>query len=632
MRDITYLFHPWRTLSAQMMQAGEMPLWNSYAMGGMPFLANCQSAILYPFSIFFFFFPFVVALKLFHLFHYALAGIGFYLFARQIKLSIWASLSGGVLFGFNGYALTRLEFLSTLGSLIWLPWIFLFLKQSRNKQPWLQAIAGGIVISFSLFAGFPQILVLQLMAAGFYSLFCSSPDLRKYFFWGMAGLIFIFLAAAQWLPTAELLPHSIRGGEGVSYEEAGMYSLPVDTLLGLIVPSWMLHHPDSFSGEKYFWIWSGWWGGIVTLLLLFSFRAKNKKLLIFGWTLFFLGIVWSMGNQFDFFETLHKKIILFRLFRYPPVALYLTVTSVALLAAIGLSCFSKSAIPWRKFLVPLTGIVLTLELWIYSRNIQPTIFPEYYSVTFPAIQSVIQDEPGTVMLSPKLYRWRRLSGMTEVEAKMRFRAFLFDLTNLPYRLRTLIPSGEPLALKSFEKLSKKLNQTKSIEEAKPFFNLWNVTHFFTKDSLEKGWKLIATDKDLKAYKNLTTLDSAFALKKSEIDKLSPAEILRPSSLQLQNTKWMASFDLTDERIALFNVPFYPGWKLFCSSCSEPFSKHSPLQPAHGYFTSTQLTRGTHKLYLVYQPAVWRIALVLSLMSVGAITFLFFKKMHATLRP
>ena len=54
MRDLTYLFHPWRTLSAQFIQGGHLPLWNSYEMGGMPFLANGQSSILYPGTLLFY--------------------------------------------------------------------------------------------------------------------------------------------------------------------------------------------------------------------------------------------------------------------------------------------------------------------------------------------------------------------------------------------------------------------------------------------------------------------------------------------------------------------------------------------------------------------------------------------------
>src|SRR3990167_5769953 len=87
MRDLTYLFHPWRTLAAQFIQSGEMPLWNSYQMGGMPFHANGQSAVLYPGTLLFFFWGFVPALKIFHVVHYALASAGFFMLARKLVFS-----------------------------------------------------------------------------------------------------------------------------------------------------------------------------------------------------------------------------------------------------------------------------------------------------------------------------------------------------------------------------------------------------------------------------------------------------------------------------------------------------------------------------------------------------------------
>ncbi|MBI1979896.1 MAG: hypothetical protein HYS58_03960, partial [Elusimicrobia bacterium] len=273
MRDLTYLFHPWRALSSQMMQGGEMPLWNPYALGGMPFLANCQSSILYPFTLFFTHFHFSLALKLFHFFHYFLASLGFFLLARKLEFSRWIACAGAILFAYNGYLLTRFEFLSVLGGVIWFPWILLCFS--------VHPFPAVLTLSISFFAGFPQIFILQSGAALFYWLY---REQSKENVWKIAKTFFIFLCliGLHWIPTWELLLNSSRGAGGIPWEEAASYSFPPDGILGLISPFRILHHPDRFTGEKYFWIWSAWWGIAATFFIFCALASKKKKLLTYS--------------------------------------------------------------------------------------------------------------------------------------------------------------------------------------------------------------------------------------------------------------------------------------------------------------------------------------------------------------
>src|SRR5262245_7913558 len=56
-------FYPWRHFAAQSMAAGQIPLWAPYQLCGTPFLANSQSAPLYPLH-WFYYLPGSVALKI----------------------------------------------------------------------------------------------------------------------------------------------------------------------------------------------------------------------------------------------------------------------------------------------------------------------------------------------------------------------------------------------------------------------------------------------------------------------------------------------------------------------------------------------------------------------------------------
>ena len=41
-------YWPWRRFACRWLLRGEVPLWNPHSFSGYPFLANLQSAILYP--------------------------------------------------------------------------------------------------------------------------------------------------------------------------------------------------------------------------------------------------------------------------------------------------------------------------------------------------------------------------------------------------------------------------------------------------------------------------------------------------------------------------------------------------------------------------------------------------------
>ncbi|OGR79486.1 MAG: hypothetical protein A3I11_03705 [Elusimicrobia bacterium RIFCSPLOWO2_02_FULL_39_32] len=644
MRDITYLFHPWRSLSAQMIQSGLMPLWNPYEMGGMPFLANCQSAILYPFTILFWIFHFVIGLKCFHFLHYALASLGFFLFAKKCGFSKIISFSGSVLFAYNGYSLTRHEFLSVLGSLIWLPWLLIFCIQKISKKNLTQLFFCSLVLTFSFFSGFPQILVLQIIFAFLFSFIFTSfksniaLDNGKFGFkqnildWIKILILFIFMSAPQWMPTLELLQNSIRGGPGISFSEAVTYSFPLDSLFGLIYPFRILHHSDRFTGEKFFWIWSAWWGFTASFLILFSLISKYKKLIALVVSLSAIGILWSMGEYCPFFEFFYAKISFLHLFRYPPVALYLTTSSIALLMLVGFHSIQTAKLNknFKKLILLLLTLALSLELWFYSKNITPTIIPEYYQVTFNAIKSVLKDRPGTVLLSHKVNSQRRLAGMSSQDAQMRFRAYLFDLTNLPYRIKTINPSGEPLALNSFQELYQALASSVSIEEAKPLINFWNITHFLTEDFLGSDWKLIGQEKDLKIYRNLEALGSAFSLENKENLPISKnqkkLEFSSPSFIKIYNHKIISQFILETAKLVIFTMPYYPGWELYCATCDSKPNKKIPTFMFRNYFTGSHLTDGDHLLYLVYQPVSWKIGMILFIFTILILT-LFFMRIH-----
>src|SRR5579863_7515099 len=81
--DLTYLHHPWRSLAAEMLQAGRLPPWDPYAYLGMPLAAEMQCAVWYPGTLPFHLYSFATGLALYHATHFALAGLFAFLWLRR---------------------------------------------------------------------------------------------------------------------------------------------------------------------------------------------------------------------------------------------------------------------------------------------------------------------------------------------------------------------------------------------------------------------------------------------------------------------------------------------------------------------------------------------------------------------
>lgn len=169
--DILYSFHPWLTYAAQNLQAGHLPLWNSYSTCGEPFLANPQTMIMYPGAIMFWIFPFSAAWPLFMLAHQALL-----FWAAALLVKHWnlvarrdAGLSDGPSRGavalaasivaWGGFSVVHWEFPSATATM---PFVALVLLFSLSSQ-WI-----GLALASALLwvGGYSQFAIYAMLWSG----------------------------------------------------------------------------------------------------------------------------------------------------------------------------------------------------------------------------------------------------------------------------------------------------------------------------------------------------------------------------------------------------------------------------------------------------------------------------------
>src|SRR4029078_2735265 len=96
-RALLVLVIPMRAFARDALRRGELPLWNPHLFFGAPFLANYQSAVLYPPSALIYLLPFPFSLSLFLAFHVVIAGVGMTIYLRRgVGLASFEAGFGGV--------------------------------------------------------------------------------------------------------------------------------------------------------------------------------------------------------------------------------------------------------------------------------------------------------------------------------------------------------------------------------------------------------------------------------------------------------------------------------------------------------------------------------------------------------
>jgi hypothetical protein len=240
-------YYPWRAFAAECLRAGRLPLWNPYQFCGTPFLANGQSAVLYPLNLLFWLLPTTAAFGWSAWLHLVLAGWFSYLFLRRIGVGRFGSVCAGLVWQANSFSVAWLHLPTVLCTAAWLPLILLFCERALVTGRARYAAAAGLALGLSYLGGHPHIFLLVGVLAGCYliarglSAELKVPLWRRLWRLGRSAAVLVGgagLAAAQLLPTLGLLAIAHRGfvpGPD-SYAAFLSRSAPLSRLAGLLFP------------------------------------------------------------------------------------------------------------------------------------------------------------------------------------------------------------------------------------------------------------------------------------------------------------------------------------------------------------------------------------------------------------
>ena len=206
--DPVFQFEPWRLYAKERIQKGEFPLWNNLNGMGSPFLANSQSAVLYPLQIFYYFLPtkaalfLIPVLKLYFYFWFI------FLYLKIINCSGKISLFGAFVGISSAFSIVWLLWPHT-NVFILLPLFFYFtekIKKDKSKKNYLFLLV-SISYCIGFFGGHPETLFIVFIAHSLYSILRLRflKTLRYVFLSVLLGFI---LSSVQMIPFLEYLFNS----------------------------------------------------------------------------------------------------------------------------------------------------------------------------------------------------------------------------------------------------------------------------------------------------------------------------------------------------------------------------------------------------------------------------------------
>lgn len=402
--------YPWRWVSIGYEQNLQLPLWNSYAMAGIPLLGNGQSAAIYPLNIFLFILPFSMGWSWLVVLQPLLGGIFLFFYLRNLKLDPWAGLLGAFCFGFSGFFVAWMEWGTVLHVALWLPLLLLcidklfeyFQNVSNSKFPTSLKLRGAskfqisnksikipkdilwsVIFIFSLcssfLAGHLQTFFYLYIFIFVYFVarwFQHGKEKKPLFIFILLNSIFLVLTAIQWVPEAQLISLSARAVDQ-NWQKAGWF-IPWEHSIQFIAPDFF----GNPATGNYWGVWNygefiGYIGILPIIFVFFAlFARRDKKTLFFGAALI-TGILLAFPNfvsQIPFMMN-----IPFLSTAQPTRLLFIIDFSLAVLAAFGMDYYLKHRSKKIILILVLFAVLFGL-LWIFvlfSTKLNIVVNPEY---------------------------------------------------------------------------------------------------------------------------------------------------------------------------------------------------------------------------------------------------------------
>jgi len=370
--DTSRLNMPLRHFDREMFAQGAIPLWNPYMFAGFPHLAESESGVFYPGNIFihmpgdFFHWYSVEVIA-----HFMIAGAGFYTWMRMRGHGKPSSAFLAMTYTVTPFLIFHITAFGLFTSIVWLPWYFvIFDKGLKSDHPvitglWFALFLGVMLVSGSVQSAFLGISGVLLYGLGKIIAAKDFKERLKLFLKILAVLIPCILApliaAIQLLPTYELSQYSERAATtGLEFYDLGTW-LTFPRLMSIFLfPA--LDNPADIQDYGSSLCYMGIVPFLLAIMSMYNFPDKRRifaPLLIAGIIALLLGFGRNLPG-YDYLVSFPP----FSLFRYPGRFAHVALTLFLPLAAPSIDWLIKNASEFKKWVLPVIGIVLVGSLAI----------------------------------------------------------------------------------------------------------------------------------------------------------------------------------------------------------------------------------------------------------------------------
>lgn len=338
--DIMDAYYPLCMLSADMLRAGKLPLWNAALQFGCPAYMMVGIPYWYPTTLFFEITTgySLLCVGIEYCIHVVLACFGMFLLTKEhmeqketMKSYLIAAIAGAF-YGFSGLFISNAQHIMIIVSAAWLPYVLFFVKKYFETKTKLFLMMAALCMGLSILGGYPEVWVASFIVLIPY--FVIHAGKEKNFFIKVlkaAGTYIIFGCLTAAAAAVTLVPFLVssrymgRLGSGVTVNS---YSVRM-------VISAILSHYSEFAkalGENLDISMISLYVGLLTLLLVgWIFTLKlQKKWQYVGICVF--AFLMMLGNNSFIHPIFYKYFPLFKSLRFP--SLWRCVLTIFLLLLI----------------------------------------------------------------------------------------------------------------------------------------------------------------------------------------------------------------------------------------------------------------------------------------------------------
>ena len=339
-------------------QYAQGPMWDPGAFGGVP------TGNPYTFhTLLYLIFPVHIGWTYLFVFATFFAGLGIYLYLKELNLPIYPSFLGAIIYIGCGSVLS-MTYPGHDGKVLataFFPFILLFLHKALIKHKLIYFLFAGAIGGLAAINAHFQLIYYAGVMCAFYLLYQliwqrkenrAKGTIRLILYSLCALLLAGGILAVHYFPIFGTMGWGARGA-GRGYEFATSWSLAPNEFLDLLTPHFS-GLQNNYWGENYFKLDTQYLGILPLLLALLAiiFKIRDK------YVRFFLGLcvvasIFAVGGHTPLYHIPYYILPGLKKFRGPAMIFYLISFGIAVLSALGAQLLTENRNPKTETRKPL---------------------------------------------------------------------------------------------------------------------------------------------------------------------------------------------------------------------------------------------------------------------------------------